>query len=59
MVKKLTNSSSEIIQSEDLPKDDPLRRCPDISKARELLSWEPKVTLVDGLMKMIDYVKSF
>lgn len=59
MVKKLTNSSSEIIRSEDLPKDDPLRRCPDISKARELLSWEPKVTLVDGLMKMIDYVKSF
>lgn len=57
-VKELTNSQSEIVQSEDLPKDDPLKRCPDITMAKELLSWEPKVTLEDGLLMMIDYVKT-
>lgn len=58
IVKELTNSSSEIVHTEDLPKDDPLRRCPDITKAKNLLQWEPKVTLNDGLMKMIEYVKT-
>lgn len=57
MVKRLTDSSSEIVQSEELPKDDPARRCPDISKARSILSWEPKVELEHGLLKMIQYVK--
>jgi len=57
MVKNLTNSSSDIVHSEELPKDDPLRRCPDISKAKELLQWEPKVSLSDGLTKMVEYVK--
>lgn len=58
MVKSLTNSQSEIAQSEELPKDDPLKRCPDITCARELLSWEPKMQLQDGLVKMIEYVKT-
>ncbi len=58
IVKKLTNSGSEIIHAEELPKDDPTKRCPDISKARALLSWEPKVGLEDGLLKMIEYVKN-
>jgi nucleoside-diphosphate-sugar epimerase len=58
LVKRLTNSGSEIVQSEELPKDDPARRCPDISKARNILSWEPKVGLEEGLLKMIEYVKS-
>ncbi len=57
IVKKLTNSESEIIHSEDLPQDDPLRRCPDITKAKELLSWEPNVGLENGLLKMIEYIK--
>ena len=34
---------------EPLPQDDPKRRCPDISKARRLLNWEPKVNLAEGL----------
>ncbi len=59
IVKKITNSSSEIIFSEDLPQDDPLRRSPDISKAKSLLSWQPKVSLEEGLLKMIEYVKTF
>lgn len=58
IVKSLTNSQSEIVQTEELPKDDPARRCPDITKAKAILSWEPKVSLEDGLTKMIDYVKS-
>jgi UDP-glucuronate decarboxylase len=56
MVKKLTNSSSSIEYS-DLPKDDPKRRCPDISRARALFDWEPKVSLEDGLKKTIDYFR--
>lgn len=58
LVKRLTDSQSDIVQSEELPKDDPTRRCPDITKARNLLSWEPKVGLEEGLLKMIGYVKS-
>lgn len=58
IVKELTGSKSEIIFSEELPKDDPMRRQPDITKAKTLLSWEPKVTLSDGLTKMIEYIKT-
>lgn len=54
MVKKLTNSSSEIVFTENLPKDDPLQRCPDITKAKEVLDWEPKIPLEEGLKKLID-----
>jgi nucleoside-diphosphate-sugar epimerase len=41
-----------------LPEDDPRRRCPDISKAREYLKWEPKVPLEEGLKRTIDYLKN-
>lgn len=58
MVKRITNSTSEIVFSEELPKDDPLRRRADITKARTLLSWEPKVTLEEGLQMLIEYFKS-
>ncbi|MGI8420370.1 MAG: NAD-dependent epimerase/dehydratase family protein [Candidatus Levyibacteriota bacterium] len=58
IVKKLTNSTSEIVYSEKLPLDDPLRRRADITKAKELLHWEPKVGLEDGLQKIIAYFKS-
>lgn len=37
------------------PVDDPSRRCPDISKAKKLLGWEPKVSLDEGLSKTIEY----
>ncbi len=52
MIKKLTNSPSEIV-FQPLPKDDPKRRCPDISKARKLLKWKPRVSLKEGLRKTI------
>lgn len=53
-IRELTGSKSEIIFQE-LPKDDPARRNPDITKARTLLGWEPKVDLRSGLRKMIQY----
>src|SRR2546425_520627 len=40
-----------------LPQDDPKRRCPDISKAKRLLNWEPKVGLEEGLGLTLDYFK--
>ena len=38
--------------------DDPIQRRPDISKAKELLKWEPKVKLEEGLVLTIDYFKN-
>lgn len=52
-----TNSKSEIIYN-DLPQDDPRQRKPDISKAKEILNWEPKINLEEGLLKTISYFKS-
>lgn len=53
----LTNSRSVIVH-EILPKDDPVKRRPDISKAKKVLSWKPKVTVDEGLIKTIEYYKS-
>jgi len=52
-VKQLTNSGSEIKQVEDLPEDDPKKRCPDITKAKDKLGWEPMVGLDEGLKELI------
>jgi dTDP-glucose 4,6-dehydratase len=52
----LTGSKSEIAYR-PLPQDDPQVRQPDISKARKLLNWEPKVELDEGLIKTIDYFR--
>ena len=56
-IKELTNSSSEII-FKPLPENDPLKRKPDISLAKQILNWEPKVDRTEGLKKTIDYFKS-
>ena len=45
------------IAFEPLPQDDPKRRCPDISKARRLLHWEPKVSLDEGLKLTLEFFK--
>jgi dTDP-glucose 4,6-dehydratase len=50
---EVTESRSEIV-FEALPVDDPQQRRPDISRARDLLGWEPKVELADGLRRTID-----
>lgn len=57
MIKKLTQSESEIVLSEALPEDDPLRRRADITKAKMLLDWKPEVSLESGLQQMIAYVR--
>lgn len=53
---KLTGAKSKIV-FKDLPVDDPKVRRPDISKAKKLLGWEPKVSLEDGLKKTIEYFR--
>jgi len=52
----LTDSKSEL-SFHPLPIDDPDRRCPDISRAKELLGWKPKVGLEDGLRRFIEYMR--
>ena len=50
----LTGSRSNVVHL-PAPQDDPARRCPDISLAGEVLGWEPKVNLTDGLERTIEY----
>jgi len=57
IVKELSHSQSEIVNSEELPEDDPIKRRPDTTKAKQLLDWEPKVPLREGLQKLIDSYK--
>ena len=54
IVIELTGSLSKVDYLR-LPSDDPLQRCPDISRAKELLGWKPKVDLRAGLSKTIQY----
>ena len=56
MIIKLTDSKSKII-NKGLPIDDPVRRKPDISKAKKYLDWEPCVDVIDGLKETIAYFK--
>ncbi len=55
-IKALTSSRSEIV-FRPLPEDDPKVRQPDITRAKTILGWEPKVGLDDGLRKTIEYFK--
>ena len=52
----LNNSNNKIIYK-PLPNDDPLRRRPDISKAKKILNWSPKISRKEGLKKTFDYFK--
>ncbi|RLG68714.1 MAG: SDR family NAD-dependent epimerase/dehydratase [Candidatus Iainarchaeum archaeon] len=56
LIKKLTESKSKIVFTE-MPIDDPIRRKPDITLAKKLLKWKPKVTLKEGLKKTIKWFK--
>jgi UDP-glucuronate decarboxylase len=55
-VLRLTGSKSRIVHK-PLPQDDPARRCPDITRAKDLLGWEPRTPLEEGLGKTIDYFR--
>jgi len=56
-VLRITGSTSKIVYH-PLPQDDPTQRQPDITKARKLLSWEPKIDLETGLKLSLNYFKS-
>lgn len=55
-IKTMTGSSSTITYH-PLPTDDPMQRCPDISRAKTHLNWQPDVALETGLMRTIDYFR--
>jgi UDP-glucuronate decarboxylase len=57
LVRELASSSSPI-DYRPLPADDPTRRRPDISKARRVLDWTPRVSAVDGIARTIDYFRA-
>ncbi len=54
---ELTNSKSRVV-FRDLPEDDPMMREPDVSRARQLINWNPKVKRKEGLQKSIDYFRN-
>ena len=56
LVLELTGSKSKLV-NRPLPSDDPLQRRPDITRARDLLNWEPEVNLRDGLSRTIEWFK--
>jgi dTDP-glucose 4,6-dehydratase len=56
LITKLANSRSKKV-FKPLPADDPKVRCPDISKAKKILKWRPKVKIEEGLKKTIDWFK--
>src|SRR5215204_7567405 len=57
LVIELTGTKAQIVQRE-LPVDDPKVRRPDISRAREMLGWEPTIALREGVKRTIDYFRS-
>lgn len=56
LVLRLTNSKSKI-KFLPLPEDDPRRRCPDITKAKKILNWQPEISLEEGLLKTMEYFR--
>jgi len=57
IIKDMTDSTSEIT-FEGIGQDDPKKRKPDISKANKILTWEPKISLNEGLKKTIEYFET-
>ena len=52
----LTGSASRLV-FRPLPQDDPMQRCPDITRARAVLGWEPRVPLREGLLRTVGYFR--
>jgi dTDP-glucose 4,6-dehydratase len=57
LIRRLTGSDSPIVFQEFFTPDDPKQRCPDITRAREILGWEPRVSLEEGLRRTIEYFR--
>ncbi len=56
LIKEIANSKSEIV-FKSLPEHDPLRRRPDITRARNILGWEPKIELKEGLKRTVEWFR--
>ena len=56
-VLSIVNSGSPLVEM-PLPEDDPRQRQPDIGLARQLLDWEPRVSLADGLVRTVEYFEN-
>ena len=57
LIIQITNSKSKLV-FKPLPEDDPKQREPDINSARNILSWEPSVTLEEGVTKTVNYFET-
>jgi nucleoside-diphosphate-sugar epimerase len=57
LIKELCGKNTAKIVKKPLPQDDPIKRKPDITKARKILKWEPKVPLKEGLKHTIEYYR--
>ncbi len=57
LVLRLTGSASTI-EYQPLPEDDPARRCPMITRAQELLSWQPDIPAEEGLRRTVEWLRS-
>jgi nucleoside-diphosphate-sugar epimerase len=57
IIKGVAGSSSEIV-FRPLPEDDPRQRRPDTTRAREILGWEPTVSMEDGLARTLEYFRT-
>ncbi len=58
MVLKVTGSTSKIV-SAPLPQDDPKQRCPDITQAKQILGWEPRIRLEEGMRLSLPYFERY
>jgi dTDP-glucose 4,6-dehydratase len=56
-IRRLTGSRSSLV-FRPLPEDDPRQRRPDISKARDVLGWEPRITLEEGLERTVAFLRT-
>jgi nucleoside-diphosphate-sugar epimerase len=54
IIVEISSSETELVY-EELPEDDPKRRCPDIRRAREVLGWEPRVPAEEGLRATFEW----
>lgn len=58
VIRRVAGSESPIVYREHISPDDPHRRCPDITRAKTELGWEPRVTLEDGLAQTVDWFRA-
>jgi len=57
IIKSIVNGADSSVRHLPAVEDDPQKRRPDISRAKKVLNWEPKIPLVEGLRKTVDYFR--